>query len=320
MERLLECVPNFSEGQDVPTLDAIASAFGGHPDTWLLDRTSDQDHGRSVYTLVGHPSRVLAAMTDAVGMAIETIDMRSQDGQHPRIGSVDVIPFIPVAGMTMEDCVRDAREFAADIAERFALPVYLYAMAARREDRRVLAGIRRPGIEGLSAAMLDPGGAPDLGPRRPHPSAGAVSVGARRSLIAFNVQLGTADVAPARRLARRIRERDGGLPAVQALGLELASLGQAQLSMNILDHERTPLWRVWEEAQRLAAAEDVPVLDAELIGLAPLAALLDVADHLGVSPSDSVEDRLAQAGSWLRIRDFEPSMALELRLARIRAV
>lgn len=314
MEGLLECVPNVSEGRDGATLDAIAAPFVGHPGAWLLDRTSDLDHGRSVFTVAGEPGQVLAAMSDAVEIAIGRIDMRRQHGQHPRIGAVDVVPFIPLGGTTMERCICDARDFAAIVAERFALPVFLYASAARREDRHALSAIRRPGFEGLATAMLTSGGAPDLGPRRPHPSAGAVAIGARPFLIAFNARLSSLDVTVARRMASRIRERDGGLPAVQALGLELPSKGHVQLSMNLLDHERTPLWTVWEESQRLAAAEGVKIMDSELIGLAPLAALLDVADHIGVPSSTAVPYRLSQAGQWLRIRDFDPSMALELRL------
>ncbi len=314
MDRLVECVPNVSDGHDAATLDAIAAALRSHPGAALLDRTSDQDHERSVFTVAGGCDAVRAAMRDAVKVAIDGIDMRSQRGQHPRIGAVDVIPFIPLGASTMAQAIADTRAFAADIAERYALPVFLYAAAARREDRRVLAAIRRPGFEGLADAMRRPDGAPDYGPRRPHPTAGAVAIGARPSLIAYNILLAGSDVAAARRIAHRIRERDGGLPAVQALGLELPSRGCSQLSMNILDHERTPLWRVWETAHVLAAAEDVTLLGSELIGLAPMAALLSVADHVGAPTSHRIEDRLREAGSWLRIRDFDPSMALELRL------
>jgi glutamate formiminotransferase / 5-formyltetrahydrofolate cyclo-ligase len=320
MDRLIECVPNVSEGHDRRTLDAIARVLAGHRGAWLLDRSSDPDHERSVYTLAGRPDSVTAAMGDAVGEAIDAIDMRSHRGQHPRIGAVDVIPFIPLGSSTMGQCVQITRDFAADIAERYSLPVFLYGMAAQRDDRRSLVGIRRGGFEGLGAAMHEPGGVPDLGPPGPHPSAGAVAVGARPFLIAFNIQLATPDVAIARRMAARIRERDGGLAGVQALGLMLASEGHAQLSLNILDHERTPLWRVWEEAERLARIEHVALLDSELVGLAPMGALLDVADHIGVTASDPVEHRLSQAGAALCIRLFEPSMALELRLDRLRQV
>ncbi|MEA2025162.1 MAG: glutamate formimidoyltransferase [Chloroflexota bacterium] len=318
METLVECVPNISEGSDESTLDAISAVIDDHAGAWLLDRTADPDHDRSVFTMAGYPGRVMGAMEAALKIAIERVDMRQQQGRHPRIGAVDVIPFIPLGDTTMEQCVAGAREFAERIADRFELPVYLYAEAARRPERRVLAKIRRPGFEGLAEAMAEPDRVPDFGPARPHPSAGATVVGARPFLLAFNIQLSTTDVAVAKRIAGRIRERDGGLPAVQALGIDLASQGCVQLSMNILDHERTPLWRVWEEAERLASDERTSLLDSELIGLAPAAALVEVADHIGSGSFHPAEHRITEAAGWLRIRRFDPNMVLEVRLARAR--
>jgi glutamate formiminotransferase len=318
MESFVECVPNISEGRDAKTLDAIAETIEHQTGTWLLDRTADPDHGRAVYTLAGFPGRVMGAMEAVVGVALEHVDMNRQSGGHPCIGAVDVIPFVPLGDTTMEQCVAGAEAFAERIADRYELPVYLYARAARRPERTILAHIRRPGYEGLAAAMAEPGGKPDLGPHRPHPTAGATVVGARPFLIAWNIQLSTTDVAVVRRIAGRIRERDGGLPAVQALGIDLASQGCAQLSMNILDHETTPLWQVWEEAERLAADEGVSLLDSELIGLAPAAALVAVADHIGSGSFHTAEQRLHEAASWLRIRRFDPNMVLEVRLARAR--
>lgn len=318
LESLVECVPNVSEGGDPVTLDAIAAAIDGVAGSWLLDRTSDPDHGRSVFTLAGFPGRVMDAMEGAMAVALERVDLRHHRGSHPRIGAVDVVPFVPLGDTTMEQCVDGAREFAARVAERFALPVYLYARAALREDRRLLADIRRPGFEGLAEAMARPAGAPDFGPRVPHPTAGATAIGARPFLIAFNIQLSSTDLDVARRIARRIRERDGGLPAVQALGIDLATQGCIQLSMNLLDHERTPLWRVWEEAERLAADERVSLLDSEVIGLLPARALLDVADHIGAGGHEPAEHRVTAAADWLRIRRFVPSMVLEVRLADAR--
>jgi glutamate formiminotransferase len=319
MESLLESVPNFSEGTSRETLEALAAAIRSHGGVWLLDRTADPDHQRSVYTLAGYPGRVMTAMERAVEVAIERIDMRSHQGSHPRVGAVDVIPFVPLGDTTMAQCVEGARTFAAHLADRFELPVFLYGEAALRSDRRLLAGIRRPGYEGLADALSRPSHAPDFGPARPHPTAGATIVGARPFLIAWNIQLSTTDVRVARRLATRVRERDGGLPAVQALGIDLASQGCVQLSMNLLDHARTPLWRVWETVDGLARAEGVSMLDSELIGLAPAAALLDVADHIGVASGRPIEERVFEAVSWLRIRRYEPGMVLELRLAAARA-
>jgi len=317
-ESFVECIPNFSEGREQATLDAIAEAMGDHAGAWLLDRTADPDHGRAVFTMAGYPGRVMSAMEEAIGVAIERIDLTRHFGRHPRIGAVDVVPFVPLGDTTMDQCVTGAREFAARIAERFELPVYLYARAAQVPEREVLADVRRPGFEGLLEAMVRHGGGPDLGPAHPHPTAGATAVGARPFLIAYNIQLSTTDVAVARRMAARIRGRDGGLPAVQALGIDLASQGCAQLSMNILDHERTPLWLVWQEAERLAADEGVSLLDSELVGLAPAAALVAVADHIGSGSFHTAEQRLREAASWLRIRRFDPSMVLEVRLAQAR--
>ena len=318
LESFVECVPNVSEGRDADTLDAIAETIEDQAGTWLLDRTADPDHGRAVYTLAGFPGRVMGAMEAVVGVALERIDMTRQSGGHPRIGAIDVIPFVPLGDTTMEQCVAGAEEFAERIADRYELPVYLYARTARRPERQILAHIRRPGYEGLAAVMAEPGGEPDFGPHRPHPTAGATVVGARPFLIAWNIQLSTTDAAVARRVATRIRERDGGLPAVQALGIDLASQGCTQLSMNLLDHETTPLWRVWEEAERLAADEGVSLLDSELIGLAPAAALVAVADHIGSGSFHTAEQRLQEAASWLRIRRFDPDMVLEVKLARAR--
>ncbi len=314
----MESVPNFSEGANQKTIDAIGADILGQAGTWLLDRTSDPDHGRSVFTVAGFPGRVMGAMESAVGTAIEHIDMRHHRGRHPRIGAVDVIPFVPLGDTTMAQCVRGAREFAARLADEFQLPVYLYAEAAQRPDRQALAAIRQPGFEGLAAAMARPGCKPDFGPSAPHLTAGATAVGARPFLIAFNVQLSTTDVAVARRMAARIRERDGGLAAVQALGIDLVSQGCSQLSMNILDHQRTPLWRVWEEAQRLAAEERVSVLDSELVGLLPVAALVEVADHIGSGTFHPAERRVTEAAAWLRIRRFDSDMMLEVRLEQAR--
>jgi len=318
LESFVECVPNFSEGADTTTLDLIAGAIDSSTGAWLLDHSADPDHGRSVYTLAGYPGRVMSAMDAAVAVAVERIDMRTHAGHHPRIGAVDVIPFVPLGDTTMEQCVAGARSFAERLADRFDMPVFLYREAAVKPERRVLAAVRRPGFDGLAQAMARDGGAPDFGPSRPHPTAGATAIGARPFLIAWNIQLTSTDVTVAQRIAARIRERDGGMVAVQALGIELPSQGCVQLSMNILDFERAPLWQVWAEADRLAAQERVSLLDSELIGLAPARALADVADHIGSASFHTAEQRLHEAAGHLRIRRFDPSMVLEVRLAQAR--
>jgi glutamate formiminotransferase len=312
---LVECVPNFSEGRRTDVVDALADAIARTPRVYLLDRTSDPDHNRSVLTFAGEADDVHSAMEAAVAVALERIDMATHEGQHPRIGAVDVVPFVPLGGSTMDDCVTLARRFGARIAARFDLPVYLYANAATRSERRVLSDIRKPQYEGLKQLISQTGWQPDYGPATLHPRGGAVAVGARPFLIAYNINLDSEDVALAKRIAHRIRERSGGLPRVQALGLYLDDLRSAQVSMNLLDFSVTPLWQVWEAVSSLAAADGVAVRESELIGLAPLAALLDVADHAEVPNDIAVEDRITRAAEWLRMRDFHPTRALELRLA-----
>jgi glutamate formiminotransferase / 5-formyltetrahydrofolate cyclo-ligase len=315
MDRLVECVPNFSEGRRRDVIDALAGAVSATPDVQLLDRSSDADHNRSVLTFAGPLRAVADAAAAAVAVAVERIDMTEHVGQHPRLGAVDVVPFVPLGETSMDDCVELARDFGRRIAEAHELPVYLYARASTRPEREVLADIRRPQFEGLAELIGQPAHAPDFGPSRVHPTAGATVVGARPFLIAYNINLETRDVELAKRIARRVRERSGGLPRVQALGMFLDEGECAQVSMNLLDHSVTPLWLVWQTVGEQARAEGVDVRESELIGLCPLAALTDVADHVGVERELSVEERIERAADWLRIRDFNPLMALELRMA-----
>ena len=315
MARLVECVPNFCEGRRPEVIDAIAAKVAQAAGVELLDRTSDRDHNRSVLTFAGPGDAVLSAMEAATEAALALIDMNSHEGQHPRIGAVDVVPFVPLGETTIEECVDLAHRFGRHVADRFELPVYYYARAALRPDRTVLADIRRPQYEGLRELIATDERAPDIGPRQLHPTGGAVAVGARPFLIAYNINLESPDVDLAKRIARAVRESSGGLPRVQALGLYLEDLACAQVSMNLLDYTVTPIWKVWQAVTDLAAAEGVEARESELIGLAPLAALVEVADHAGVDPTLPVERRISGAADWLRIRDFEPTMALELRLA-----
>ena len=317
MDRLVECVPNFSEGRRPEVVDALAEAVESVAGVQLLDRTSDVDHNRSVLTFAGLPEAVAEAAERAVAVAVERIDMTAHSGQHPRLGAVDVVPFVPIGETTIDECVDLAREFGRRIAERHHLPVYLYARAASRPERRVLADIRRPQFEGLAELIGRPDHRPDFGPPRVHPTAGATVVGARPFLIAYNINLASDDVELAKRIARRVRESSGGLPRVQALGLYLDELGCAQVSMNLLDHTVTPLWQVWQTVGALAGEEGVALRESELVGLAPLAALLEVAEHAGVDASLPDAEKARRAADWLKVRDFRPTMALELRLAEL---
>jgi glutamate formiminotransferase len=319
---LIESVPNVSEGRRLDVVDGLADAITSVDGVFLLDRTSDASHNRSVFTLAGEHGPVRTALERLVGAAIGAIDMDAHEGEHPRIGAVDVIPFIPLGDTSMDDCVELARSFGADLADRFGLPVYLYARAAARAEREKLADVRRGQYEGLKAEVGQRGREPDFGPSRLHPSAGAVAVGARPFLIAYNINLDSEDVELARRIARRVRESGGGLPRVQASGFEVREPERghplrAQVSMNVLDFDVTPLWLVWESVRALAAEDGVEPAESELIGLAPLAAFLAVAEHAGASSEAPIEERLAAAATFLRLRDFSPEQALELRLAAV---
>lgn len=269
---LVECVPNVSEGRDGAVLDALVAAIAAVPGVTLADVHADPDHHRSVFTFLGAPDAVEAAALALAARALALVDMRRHHGAHPRVGALDVLPFVPLAGAAMADAVALARRAGHAIGARHALPVYYYGAAATRPDRRTAGGFRRGGYEGLATRLATPEGAPDDGVARFDPRAGAVLVGAREVLVAFNVWLDGADVAVAREIARRVRESSGGLPAVQAIGVLLERRGVAQVSTNLLDHRRTPIPRVFdrvvEEARRLGAG----VRRAELVGLAPRAA------------------------------------------------
>jgi glutamate formiminotransferase len=276
-----------------------------------------------VFTLAGEHDAVLEGLERLVATAIHEIDMDAHEGEHPRIGAVDVIPFIPLGSTTMDDVVDLARGFGERIASRFDLPVFLYARAARRSDREKLADVRRGQYEGLKSEIDQHGRQPDFGPARMHPSAGAVAVGARPFLIAYNVNLDSDDVELARRIARRVRESGGGLPKLQASGFEVREPERghplrAQVSMNLLDFDVTPLWMVWDAVRDLAAEDGIQLAESELIGLAPLASFLAVADHAGAPADDTVDARLGAAADYIRLRDYSPMQILELRLEAVR--
>jgi glutamate formiminotransferase len=318
---LVESVPNVSEGRRADVVDRLADAITSVSDVALLDRTSDASHNRSVFTLAGEHDAVSESLERLVSSAIHEIDMDVHEGEHPRIGAVDVIPFIPLAATAMDDVIDLARAFGERIATRYDLPVYLYAKAALRSDRERLADVRRGQYEGLKAEIDQRGREPDFGPPRMHPSAGAVAVGARPFLIAYNINLDSDDVDLAKRIARRVRESGGGLPKLQANGFEVREPERghplrAQVSMNLLDFAVTPLWVVWDMVRDLAAEDGVEPAESELIGLAPQASFEAIADHAGAD--GSLDDRLAAAARYIRLRDYSPMQILERRLASAR--
>jgi glutamate formiminotransferase / formiminotetrahydrofolate cyclodeaminase len=295
--RLVECVPNFSEGRNATTVDAIIRAIVSVPGAELLDRHSDADHNRSVLTFAGPPDAVAESAFRAVAKAVELIDLTTHTGVHPRIGAADVVPFVPVEGVSLEDCVRLAERVGARIWNELRVPVYLYEAAARKPERVNLANIRRGQFEALVEEMASiPGRYPDIGEPRIHPTAGATVIGARKFLIAYNINLGTPDLEIAKKIARTIRFSNGGLPHVKALGLMLASRNIAQVSMNLTDFEQTPMYVVFEAVVREAQRYGVSIVGSEIAGLIPKKAIEMTAAH------------------FLRVENFHSDLVLENRL------
>jgi glutamate formiminotransferase len=296
-EPLIECVPNFSEGRDERCIDALVTAIASATGSVVLHRTSDPDHNRSVITFVGTPQSVVESAVRAAGVALERINLNLQSGVHPRVGAMDVLPFVPLAGVTLAQCVDVAHEAGQRIWEELHIPVYFYEAAALRADRVKLEDVRRGEFEALRTAGQEADAKrPDVGGPALHPTAGAVIAGARKLLIAFNVNLKSADIELAKSIARRIRASGGGFPALKALGLRLASRGMVQVSMNLTDFEITPPRLVYAEVERLAQEAGVEIEDSELIGLLPQKAME------GTSPEE------------LKLKDFDPERILENRL------
>ncbi len=293
MGKLLECALNVSEGKREDVIQAIVAAAQG---VRVLDVQSDKDHNRTVLTFVGTPGAAVEASFYVAAKAAELIDMRQHRGAHPRMGAVDVIPFVPLGDATMSDAITAAREVGRRVGEELGIPVYLYGEAASRPDRENLADVRQGEYEGLPRKMADPAWKPDFGPQHPHPTAGAVAVGARIYLLAYNVNLSTSEIEVARAVARAVRSKTGGLHNVKALGLMLHERNLAQVSMNVVDPFQTPLYRVLELVRLEAARFGVSVVDTEIVGLVPLSILVEAARY------------------YLQLGGFKPEQILETRL------
>jgi glutamate formiminotransferase / formiminotetrahydrofolate cyclodeaminase len=297
MKRIVECVPNFSEGRDVAKIDAIIAAMREVPGVYLLDRESDADHNRSVVTLAGEPGAVAEAALRGVGKAAELIDLTRHSGAHPRMGATDVVPFIPVEGVSIEDCVALAKKVGLEIWERYKIPVYFYETAAQRPERANLENIRKGQFEGLLAEVpKNPDRAPDVGNAALHPTAGATVVGARKFLVAYNINLNTPDLEIAKKIGKNIRFSNGGLRYVKAMGVELRSRNLAQVSINMTDFEQTPLHRVFEMVKREAQRYGVSIVGSEIVGLIPKRAIELTADF------------------YLQLEDFSPAQVFENRI------
>jgi len=295
--KLIECVPNFSEGRRSEVINVIAEAIRSTPGVTLLDVESNPDHNRSVISFVGDPGPVKQAALAASGKAIELIDLTKHEGEHPRMGAVDVVPFVPLSGATMDDCIALANDFGREFAERFHVPVFLYEEAASMPERRNLADVRAGEFEGLRDKIgRDPTKKPDLGPDKIHPTAGATAVGAREILIAYNVNLGTNDLTIAKKIAHQLRAKDGGLTYVKALGFELKERGIVQVSMNMTDYHKSQLFKAKELVELFAERYGVQVVASEIVGLAPMDALVDSAEF------------------YLKLENFSREQVLEKRL------
>lgn len=294
--KIVECVPNFSEGRRPEVVREIVAAVESVPGVQLLDYSSDPSHNRSVLTFIGEPAPVKEAAFRAIAKAAELINMEEHRGEHPRIGATDVVPFVPVLGVTMADCVALARELGAEVAEKLRIPVYLYEEAATRPDRRNLADIRRGEYEGLKKEIHLPDRRPDFGDPVMHPTAGATVIGAREFLIAYNINLGTPDVSIAKKIARVVRASSGGLMYVKALGIKLEDRNLAQVSMNLTNFKKTPMHVVFNLVKSEAERYGVPIVGSEIVGLVPLDALLAAAEH------------------YLRIENFSRKQVLETRV------
>jgi glutamate formiminotransferase len=296
MNKIVECVPNFSEGRDVEKIERIVQPFRGREGVKLLDYQRDEDHNRCVVTVVGAPEPLKAAVLESMAAAVAAIDMRTHRGQHPRMGAVDVVPFIPVKGVGMAEAIELSRQVAEAAARTLGLPVFLYEESATAAHRRNLADVRKGQFEGLAEKIRQPEWQPDFGPAEIHPSAGATAVGARMPLVAYNVNLGTVDLEIANDIARKIRHLSGGLRYCKALGIELKDRGIVQVSINMTDYTRTALYRVFELIRIEARRWGVPVVGSEIVGLVPMGALVDTAAY------------------YLQLENFKMEQVLESRI------
>jgi len=295
-KQLIECIPNISEGRRAEVYDEIVAAIKAVPGVTLLDHTHDTDHNRSVLTFVGPGEALKQAVRVLYTKVLPLIDLTRHSGAHPRMGAVDVVPFVPIRNATMQDCVTLALEVGKMIAEEFKVPVFLYEEAASAPHRGNLSDIRKGEFEGLPEKMKDPRWHPDYGPAQPHPTAGATAVGARMPLIAYNINLGTSDINVAKQIAKAVRGSSGGLVYVKAMGVPLANRPAVQVSMNLVNYKKTPMYRVFEMVRAEAQRYGVPIVGSEIVGLLPQEALLEAAAY------------------YLQVENWSPRLVLENNL------
>ena len=294
--KIVECVPNFSEGRDLVKIDKIVAPFRAKAGVKLLDYSNDEDHNRLVVTLVGEPEALYEAVLEAIGVAVAEIDLTQHKGQHPRMGAVDVVPFIPIKNTTMEECIALSRQLGEQVAERYGVPVFLYEKSATASHRENLAAVRKGEFEGMAEKIKQPEWTPDYGKAERHPTAGTVAIGARMPLVAYNINLNTADLNIAQDIARKIRFIGGGLRYCKAMGVELKERGITQVSINMTDFTKTALYRAFELTRIEAKRYGVSIVGSEIIGLVPMEALIDTASY------------------YLGLEDFSMEQVLEARI------
>lgn len=287
MNKIIECVPNFSEGRNIKIIDEIVDCFRGRKNVKLLNYSNDKDHNRLVVTVVGEPEELKATIVEAIGLAVELIDMRKHTGQHPRMGAVDVVPFIPIKNISMEEAINLSKEVSAIVADKFKLPVFLYEKSASTIERENLATIRKGEFEGMKEKLKNPDWKPDFGPEIIHETAGVVAIGARMPLVAYNINLGTDNIEIATSIAKKVRNAGGGLRFCKAMGVALENRHITQVSMNLTDYTKTAIYRAHELVRIEAKRYGVPIIGAEIIGTVPMNALLDTASYyLGLENFD----------------------------------
>ncbi len=279
MNRIIECVPNFSEGRDLEKIEKIVECFRGKKGVKLLDYSNDEAHNRCVVTVVGEPEPLKAAVVEAIGKAVELIDLTKHDGQHPRMGAVDVIPFIPIKNVTVEEADVLAKETAKEASEKFGLPFFLYEKSASAPHRENLAKVRKGQFEGMKEKMEDSMWKPDFGPETIHPTAGVTAIGARMPLVAYNIKLDTNNLEIANKISKQIRHLSGGFRYCKAIGIDLEDRGIVEVSMNLTDYTKTSVYRAFETVKMECKRYGVNVLGSEIIGLVPMQALVDTAEY-----------------------------------------
>lgn len=296
MKKIIECVPNFSEGRNSKNIEKIVAPFRGKKGVKLLDYQTDKDHNRMVVTVVGEPDALKTSVIAAMGCAIEVIDMRTHQGQHPRMGAIDVVPFIPIKNVNMEEVITFSKEVAKKAAQKYSLPVYLYEKSASRPERQNLANIRKGQYEGMIEKIKQAEWKPDFGPVKIHPAAGVTAIGARMPLVAYNVNLDSSNLEIANEIAKKVRHISGGLRYCKGIGIELKDRGLVQVSMNLTDYTKTALYRAMELIKVEARRYGVNVIGSEIVGLVPMEALMDAAAY------------------YLGLDDFSMEQVLESRI------